>query len=198
MAKELNLQYLNVDELQPYEKNSRVHNNEQIVQLAKSIQEFGFTNPIIIDENNMILAGHARVEAFKTLDENYFKNGLDKIPCLKLDKLNADQKKAYVIADNKIAENSEWNYELYMSELKYLNDINFDLTTIGLDADMSFGEFTPTVQHNLSSNMINSADIQKGQNNIDENIEHFQRDRAENGKEVTCPYCKETFTVQGW
>jgi len=198
MTKELNLQYLNVDDLQPYEKNSRVHNKEQIIQLAKSIKEFGFTNPIIIDENNMILAGHARVEAFKTLDATYFETGINKIPCLKLDKLSKDQKKAYVIADNKIAENSEWNYELYMSELKYLNDINFDLTTIGLDADMTFGDFTPTAQHNLSSSMINSKDMEKGQNNINDNLEHFQRDRAESGKEVTCPYCKETFTIQGW
>jgi len=63
---------------------------------------------------------------------------------------------------------------------------------------MTFGDFTPTAQHNLSSSMIDAKDMERGQSNINDNLEHFQRDRADSGKEVTCPYCKESFTIQGW
>lgn len=194
----LTVEYLNLDELQTYEKNSRIHNKEQIIQLSKSMKEFGFTNPIIIDEDNMILAGHGRVEAFKMLDKTYFETGINKIPCVRLQNLTKDQKKAYVIADNKIAENSEWNYDLYMSELKYLNDINFDLTTIGLEADMSFGDYSPTYSHNLQTNTVNEQDITTSQENINNNLDHYQRDTSENAKEVICPKCKYEFKVEGW
>jgi hypothetical protein len=195
---QLNVEYLNIDELQPYEKNSRIHNKEQIIQLSKSIKEFGFTNPIIIDEDSMILAGHGRVEAFKMLDKTYFETGIDKIPCVRLKGLSKDQKKAYVIADNKIAENSEWNYELYMSELKHLNEVNFDLTTIGLDADMNFGDYTPTYSHNLQSNPVNEQDMNTSQENISSNLDNYQKNTSAEAKEVICPKCKYEFKVEGW
>ena len=191
------VEYLKVDELEPYERNSRIHNKEQIIQLSKSIKEFGFTNPIIIDENNMILAGHGRVEAFKLLDKTYFETGIDSIPCLRLHGLSLDQKKAYVIADNKIAENSEWNYELYMSELKYLNDIKFDLTTIGLEQDINFGNFSPNMNAMINAD-VTGKDLDSAQNKIDQAIQGVTTAKHKEGLEVICPKCKHEFTITGY
>lgn len=102
--------YKNVDELIPYVNNSRTHNAEQIKQICASINEFGFTNPILIDEKNMIIAGHGRLMASQKL-------GMDTVPCIVLEGLTEAQKKAYIIADNKMALNAGWNEELLKLEL---------------------------------------------------------------------------------
>ena len=97
----MNKEILNVElsKLVPYEKNSRTHTQEQIEQIASSIQEFGFTNPVLIDENNSVLAGHGRVKAAELLE-------LNDVPTLKVTGLSDKQKRAYVIADNKLALNA--------------------------------------------------------------------------------------------
>lgn len=119
-----NIEYLKLDKLSAYETNSRTHSDDQIDQIAASITEFGFTNPILIDENNVIIAGHGRLEAAKQLK-------LDEAPCLRLSHLSEAQKKAYVIADNKLALNAGWDDALLKSELLELRDIDFDLELIG-------------------------------------------------------------------
>ena len=86
----------NTDDLIPYARNSRTHSEDQVNQIASSIKEFGFTNPVIIDEENGIIAGHGRVLAAKKLK-------IDKVPCIQVDGWTQAQKKAYVIADNKLA-----------------------------------------------------------------------------------------------
>ena len=114
-----------ISELIPYANNARTHNAEQITQIASSIKEFGFNNPILIDKDNGIIAGHGRLEAAKKL-------GLTKVPTIKLEHLTDSQRKAYILADNRIAINSEWDIELLSLELKDL-DAEFDLTALGFD-----------------------------------------------------------------
>src|SRR6185312_12026290 len=118
--------YKNVSDLIGYINNSRLHSDEQISQVAASIKEFGFTNPILIDGENGIIAGHGRLSAAKMLK-------LKKVPCIELSHLSEAQKKAYIIADNKLALNSTWDNELLKVELEQLQELNFDLSLIGFD-----------------------------------------------------------------
>ena len=110
----------NIKDLIPYANNSRTHSDEQINQIASSIKEFGFTNPVLIDEHGGIVAGHGRVMAANKL-------GIDKVPCIELNGLTDAQKKAYVIADNKLAELSEWDLESLKIEIDDLASLDFDL-----------------------------------------------------------------------
>lgn len=101
------------DALVPYLRNARTHSNKQIRQIADSIARFGFTNPVLIDDGNMILAGHGRVAAARLL-------GLDEVPCLRLSAMTEAEKRAYILADNKIAQNAGWDEDLLAIELGYL------------------------------------------------------------------------------
>lgn len=115
-------------DLIPYANNSRVHSDEQVNQIAASIREFGFLNPIIIDGDNGIIAGHGRVMAANKL-------GVKELPCVDASHLSPAQKKAYVIADNKIALNSEWDNDLLRVELEGLQELDFDLSLTGFNED---------------------------------------------------------------
>ena len=121
-----------VDELIPYVNNSRTHSDEQITQVASSIKEFGFTNPILIDEDNSIIAGHGRLLAAKKL-------ALVEVPCIILAGLTAAQKKAYVIADNQLALNSGWDVDMLKLEVMGLNELDFDTSLLGFDDDFLAG-----------------------------------------------------------
>lgn len=112
--------------LKPNPKNAKIHSPKQIDQIVKSIREFGYTNPILIEERNMILAGHGRAMALE-------KMGVLKAECKRITGLTRAQKNAYLLADNKLADNGDWDYEMLAEELKALNDIGFDLDTIGFD-----------------------------------------------------------------
>lgn len=124
--KALRIAYQKPSELKKYKNNSRTHSDSQIEQVEKSISEFGFTNPILIDENAEVIAGHARLQAALNLE-------LDKVPTITLAGLSDAQKKAYVIADNKMALNSGWDEEILMAELESLDKIDFDLGLTGFD-----------------------------------------------------------------
>src|SRR5215204_3898235 len=117
--------------LQRYPRNPRVHSKKQIGQIAASIRRFGFTNPVLIDDANMILAGHARVEAARQL-------GLESVPCLRLSTLSPAEKRAYILADNKLAQNAGWDEVLLAGELEYLltqaEEIEIDLTGFSIAA----------------------------------------------------------------
>lgn len=114
--------------LRQYQFNARTHSEEQIQQIADSIREFGFTNPILVDRNNMIIAGHGRFAAAELL-------GLHLVPCLRLGDLDESQKRAYVLADNKLAENAGWDRSLLRLELIDLKDEGFDLGLIGFSEE---------------------------------------------------------------
>lgn len=114
--------------LLPYARNSRTHSEAQIQQIASSIQEFGFTNPILIDEKNQIIAGHGRLAAAHLLK-------IKEVPCIRLSHLTETQKKAYVIADNKLALNAGWDDALLALELKDLESEDFDLSLTGFSEE---------------------------------------------------------------
>lgn len=115
-------------DLLAYDKNSRTHSAEQIEQICNSINEFGFTNPVLIDEDKNIIAGHGRIMAATKLK-------LKTVPCIILEGLSETQKKAYIIADNKLALNAGWDDELLAAELQELSDLDFDMDLIGFDEE---------------------------------------------------------------
>ena len=127
MAKQ-QIEQVSIEALIPYARNSRTHSDAQVAQIAASIKEFGFTNPVLIDEDGGIIAGHGRTMAARKL-------GLDEVPCLRLSYLSEAQKKAYIIADNKLALNAGWDDEMLKVEISELKDLDFDLSLIGFDAD---------------------------------------------------------------
>lgn len=150
--------------LVPYARNARTHGKEQIDQIAASIREFGWTNPILIDEDSGIIAGHGRLLAARKL-------GQATVPCLVLEGLSEQQKRALVIADNRLALNAGWDDELLASELKGLAD-DFDLGLLGFgtdELDELFGSFE-----------TGSIDDQT---------------RLDEKKPIQCPACGETFSV---
>jgi len=118
------IEYTSISDLRPYSRNARTHSKKQIRQIAGSIREFGFTNPILISDNNEIIAGHGRVEAARVLM-------MKSVPTVRLSHLNAEQRRAYVIADNKLAQNAGWDRELLAVELQGLTDLSFDMEAIG-------------------------------------------------------------------
>jgi ParB-like chromosome segregation protein Spo0J len=117
-----------IELLTPYANNARTHSDEQVSQIAHSITEFGFTNPVLIDEQGGIIAGHGRVLAAVEL-------GLEVLPTITLTGLSELQKRAYVLADNKIAENAGWNDALLKVELDALELAGFDIDFIGFSLD---------------------------------------------------------------
>lgn len=124
---ELTLDYRSIDELIPYVNNSRTHSDEQVAQIAASIKEFGFLQPVVIDADNGIITGHGRIMALKKL-------GMDKVPTIQAGHLTDAQRRAYVIADNKLNDNSGWDNDLLSVELGALKDSNFDIGLLGFEA----------------------------------------------------------------
>ena len=120
----LEIEYVATDDLIPYINNSRTHSESQVKQIAASISEFGFTNPILIDEQNTVIAGHGRLLAADFLS-------LSKVPSIRLTGLTDEQRQAYVIADNKLALNAAWNEEMLKQEIETLQMLDFDLDLIG-------------------------------------------------------------------
>jgi len=125
---ELAVVYISLGLLKPHPKNARTHSRKQVRQIADSIRTFGFTNPILIDGSDTILAGHGRVEAAKLL-------GLVEVPCVRLEHMSPQQKRAYVLADNKLALNAGWDEDVLAEELKGLLavELDFDIGVIGFD-----------------------------------------------------------------
>ena len=146
-----------IDDIKPYENNPRF-NDDAVQYVANSIKEFGFKVPIVIDKDNTIVAGHTRYKASMLL-------GLDKVPCIVADDLSEEQVKAFRLADNKVAENSEWDFMLLNEELAGL-DVNMEQFGFD-DLDISDEDFIP------------DTEITK----------------EKEPKKITCPNCGEEFTV---
>jgi DNA modification methylase len=121
------IEWRSVDKLIPYAKNARTHSDEQVAQIAGSIKEFGFNNPVLVDKENSVIAGHGRLMAARKL-------GMDKVPVVELEHLTESQRKAYVLADNRIALNSGWDTSMLSLELQDLKD-DIDLSLLGFDPD---------------------------------------------------------------
>ena len=141
-----------VSDLIPYANNSRTHSDEQVLQIASSIKEFGFINPVIVDGENGIIAGHGRVMAAKKL-------GLMDVPCVDASHLSEAQKKAYIIADNKLALNAGWDDDILRIELDMLTELDFDLSLTGfsdeeLQAICQVEEITPEYEDDADGEVI--------------------------------------------
>lgn len=117
---------VNTDKLIPYANNARTHSNEQIQKIQASLREFGFVNPVLVDKDYGIIAGHGRVLAAKA-------EGLSEVPCVVVEHLSEAQKKAYILADNRLAEMSDWGMELVKIELEELQELDFDFELTGFD-----------------------------------------------------------------
>lgn len=127
IEEELLIKYKRVADLKPYSRNARTHTKLQIRQIAASIKEFGFTNPVLVDEKNTIIAGHGRVAAAKLL-------AMEQVPTICLSDLTPDQIRAYVIADNKLAQNAGWDPLILTIELQHLITLeSFDVTVTGFE-----------------------------------------------------------------
>src|SRR5499427_634364 len=116
----------NVETLRPYQQNTRTHSKRQIEQIARSIERFGFLNPVLIDASGTIIAGHGRVEAAKLL-------GLAQVPTLRIEHLSDEEKRAYILADNKLAEKAGWDREILAIELQALVDMDFEIELTGFE-----------------------------------------------------------------
>lgn len=161
----LKLRYVALDALIPYARNSRTHSEEQVAQIAASLKEFGFTNPVLVDGENGIIAGHGRVLAARKL-------GMSEVPTIDLSHLTEAQRRAYVIADNKLAEAAGWDSGLLSIEVADLTEQGFDVGVLGFTqkelADMLVGpDFSP--------------DAEANQGRLDEK------------KPITCPSCGHEF-----
>ena len=135
------IEHWSIDRLVPYHRNARQHSAEQIAQIAASMEEFGFTNPILVDSAAGIVAGHARLEAARRLS-------LPQVPVIVLDHLTDAQKRAYILADNKLAENATWNEDLLRVEFESLIADDFDMSLTGFsepDIDVILNNFESAI-----------------------------------------------------
>lgn len=154
----LEIKYVNINDIIPYNKNPRL-NEDAIPYVMNSIKEFGFRNPVILDKNNIIVCGHTRVESAKRLN-------IKEIPCLYADDLTDEQVKAFRLADNKVSEKSEWNFDLLNEELE--NILNIDMS------EFDFGK-------------VDDIDI-------DSFFEENEQTEKE-PKKIQCPHCGEYFEI---
>jgi len=159
-----------VADLIPYAANSRTHSDAQVAQIAASIREFGWTNPILIDGENTIIAGHGRLLAARKL-------GMDEVPAIILDHLSKAQQRALVIADNKLALNAGWDENLLKLELQELGDLNFDLLLTGF----SIGEMAA---------MFDQPDFAPGTEDEQGKLDELSP------KMVQCPHCGDEFDLR--
>jgi ParB family chromosome partitioning protein len=165
----MKIETIKTAELIPYARNSRTHSESQVAQIAGSIREFGFTNPVLIDADNGIIAGHGRVLAAQKI-------GQDKVPCIRLGHLTDTQRRAYVIADNKLALNAGWDDEMLGLELTDLREVDFDLGLTGFDADEIEAALNPT------------------EPNFEPGTEDDQG-KLDEKSPIECPHCHKFFTT---
>ena len=177
-----------VDDLIPYDRNPKIHPDTQIKQLANSIREWGWTMPILIDENSQIIAGHGRLFAAKELD-------MQEVPCIRAKGWSEQQKKAYVIADNKLAENGQWDTNEYFLQLKEMSNDGFDLQLMGVDIDLSAFDYNPVYEPSFDASEIDENKMISADNALQKDQQN--RLDATKGIDVICPHCAEQFTFTG-
>jgi len=151
MSKKQQLEQIAVESLIPYARNARKHSDEQVAQIAASIREFGFNAPVLVDADNGIIAGHGRVLAARKL-------GLTEVPCVRLSHLTDTQRRAYVLADNKLALNADWDEEMLGLELSELREVDFDLDLTGFDS-FAIEQFLNPPERNDEEPESSSAEI---------------------------------------
>ena len=163
------IEMVSVDALIPYAKNARTHSDEQVAQIAGSIKEFGFNNPVLVDKDNSVIAGHGRLMAARKL-------GYKEVPVVKLEHLTESQRKAYILADNRIALNSGWDTSMLSLELQELKD-DIDLSLLGFDADEI-------------NNLLNLVNFEPASEEEQGKLDELDP------KWIDCPHCGKEFDVR--
>ena len=151
----------NIEDLILYANNARTHSDEQVLQIASSIKEFGFTNPVLLDEKDGVIAGHGRIMAAKLLK-------MDEVPTITLSGLTEAQIKAYIIADNKIALNAGWDEEMLKVELSELEELGYDMDLTGFEKfeiDELFGD-----EENITSEEFGDKNKEVDVDNYDDEM----------------------------
>lgn len=148
----------------PYINNARKHDEKQLKKIAASINEFGFNNPILIDKNNVVIAGHGRLDAAKLL-------GLEEVPVICIDHLTEAQKKAFILADNRIAQDASWDSAILINELELLKEMDFDIELTGFsDKDLGINDLQEEEEKNISDKteyiIIVNCSYEKEQENL--------------------------------
>lgn len=146
----LEIEYINIDDIKTYPNNAKLHPAEQIEQIKKSIQEFGFNDPIAIDENNVIIEGHGRYIACKELD-------IKEIPVIRLEGLDEEHKRAYMLVHNKLTMNTDFDIELLNEELE---EISFDMSEFGFEFDEEENNITDNKEINIDEYDDNNFDVE--------------------------------------
>ncbi len=180
-----------VEDLIPYDRNPKQHPDTQIDELVNSIQQWGWTIPILIDESDVVIAGHGRLYAAQKME-------IKEVPCIIAKDWSEDKKRAYVIADNKLSERGDWDNAVLYSELKSLSDVDFDLSLIGMSDVFSQMDFSPNLSPDSSFLETSSNDFADAQKAIDKQIEGASNEKHKDGIEVICPHCAEEFTISGY
>ena len=160
---------IKLQELKPYDKNSRTHSSYQITQIKESIKQYGFTNPLLVDENMRLIAGHGRLEAIKALNKiDYKDNPITELPCIIIKGLSENDYKALVIADNKIALNAGWDLDILKTELLSLESENYNLDLIGFsNEELSELLSESLVYENELNNLENKKELNDLENKKD-------------------------------
>jgi ParB family transcriptional regulator, chromosome partitioning protein len=181
---ELKIIYRSISELMPSANNARTHSDEQVKQIANSIALFGFNNPVLLDEDKNIIAGHGRILAAQILK-------LKKAPTITLKHLTPELKKAYLIADNKLAANSSWDIEQLGTEVRELTENRFDVSVLGFDKN----ELDNLLTEDLTS-LITSPETIFINDEEPEKDPKEKKPRAISKSKLvhTCPKCKHEFS----
>ena len=196
-ANMIEIKLIKIESLTAYKKNSKTHSETQIAQIQSSIKEFGFFEPIHVDENKTILSGHARVQALKGMGEKM-------VPSITLVGLSPEEKSKIVIAANKIQDNGAYDMKALHQEINFILSQNpdSDLSSVGFSNDelesLLDMDFTPFLEPFKKSLEISQKDMDKAQNKLSESIDHIQQDKSDEGIEVVCPYCASSFSYSGY
>lgn len=148
MGKIAKVQEVTLSELKPYEKNAKIHGSGQIEKLKASIEEFGFLTPCLIDEEYNLIAGHGRVMAAKEL-------GMESVPCVFVEGLSEAQRRAYILADNRLGELGEWDMDLVSNELKWLSENEFDIDLTGFQIEDQYLDNEPIDDNGIGAEIEN-------------------------------------------
>lgn len=172
--KETKFEIRSVDALIPYARNARTHSPEQVQKLAGSIKEFGFINPVIISDDGCVLAGHGRIMAAQKL-------GIKQVPCVVESHLTEAQKKAYILADNRLALDSGWDEEMLKIEISELKEMDFNLDSIGFDGVEIDEIFKDHDVQEFTENLTEDKDTHSKELDLGD----FDQDKFKH----TCPRC---------
>lgn len=173
---------INISDIKPYQNNARTHSTQQIEQIVKSIKEFGFTNPLLIDNDCNLIAGHGRIEAIRWLNNfDYKDKPITQLPAVIVSDLSEVQRRALVIADNKIALNAGWDLDILKDELESLENENYDMNLLGF-SDNEISEILDSVSDNDGDKQVysnkeldfNNDDFSKNITLCFDNLEDFR------------------------